>query len=166
LDQALEKIKAMTLAEKLISGGGVLMLIASFFDWWHYNAADDLGPAGELAEAFGQSLSTGSSGWGAPGSLWSVLVILICIGLAALVLAIKVGNVQMPALPEGVTWGKVFGGAAVAIVLFMLLKFWRILDAPVGGMGIGFFIGLVAAVIVVYGCYLVYSEEKGGVIRR
>jgi hypothetical protein len=167
VDRALEKIKAMSLAEKLISGGGVLMLIASFFDWWHYNAADELGGEfGELAEAFGASTSVGYSGWGDPGAIWSVLAILICIALAALVIAVKVGDLQMPALPENLTWGKVFGGAAVAIVVFMLLKLWRIMDAPVGGFGIGFFIALVAAAAVIYGCYLVYSEEKAGVIRR
>ena len=148
----MDKLNALTLGEKLVAGGGALMLVASFFDWYH---ADIEG-----------IFSVGRSGWGAPGSIWSVLAIIISVVLAGVVLAPKLGNVQMPALPENVTWGKVFGGGAAAVVVLMLLKAWRISDVPVGGFGIGFFVGVVAAALVAYGGYLLYSEEKSGVIRR
>ena len=145
-----EKLMALSTPEKAIAGGGVLMLIASFFDWFHAN--------------FEGIVSVGRSGWGAPGSIWSVLAILISLALAAAVLVPRLGNVMLPALPENVTWGKVFGGGAAAIVVLILLKAWRIMDVPIGGFGIGFFIAIVATAAIAYGGYMIYSEEKSGMV--
>jgi hypothetical protein len=162
----MEKLKALGLAEQLISGGGVLMLVASFFDWWHYNLVDDLPPEVRgLAGAFGAATSVGYDGWGAPGSMWGILAIVIAIALAGVVLATKIFDVTLPALPPTWTWGMVFGGGAAAVVVFMLLKAWRIMAAPAGGFGIGFFIGVVAAAAIAYGGYRIYSQEKAGAVR-
>jgi hypothetical protein len=141
-----ENLNKLSTAEKAIAGGGILMFIASFFNWWSFSEA---------------GFSASQSGW--EGAIWSVLAILICLALAALVLATKFGNVNMPDLPENVTWGKVFGGAAVAVVVLMLLKAWRISAMDAGGFDIGFFLGLIAAAAVVYGGYTIYSEEKTSV---
>jgi len=143
---------ALSTPEKAIAGGGVLMLIASFFDWFHANVAG--------------IVSVGRSGWGAPGDLWSILAILISLALAAAVLAPKLGNMALPALPENVTWGIVYGGGAAAVVVLMLLKAWRILAAPIGGFGIGFFVAVIATAAIAYGGYMIYSEEKSGMVNR
>jgi hypothetical protein len=140
-----DKINTLSTPEKAIAGGGVLMLIASLLDWWHVSE----GP-----------FSAGYSGWGDPGSIWSILAILLSIVLAGIVLGTRLGNMQMPSLPEGVTWGKVWGGGAAAVVVLMLLKAWRIMDVPAGGFGIGFFLGVIAAAAIAYGGYMLYSEEK------
>jgi hypothetical protein len=145
-----EKLNALSLAEKLIAGGGLLMLIASFFNWFSYS---EIG------------FSVGSDGWSAPGSIWSTLAILVSIILAGIVIATKMGNVQMPALPQNLTWGQVWGGGAAAVVILMLLKLWRILAFPVGGPALGFFIALIAMAAIAYGGWLLYSEEKKGVMR-
>jgi hypothetical protein len=147
----MDKINTLSTPEKLIAGGGVLMLIASFFDWWHASAG---------------GISVGESGWGDPGSIWSLLAILISVVLAGVVIATKLGNMRMPDLPQGTTWGLVFGGGAAAVVVLMLLKAWRIQDVPVGGFGIGFWVGVVATVLIAAGGYMVYQEEKGGMARR
>lgn len=147
----MDKINTLTMGEKLIAGGGVLMLIASFLDWWHASVEG--------------LVSVGQSGWAAPGSIWSLLAILISIGLAGVVIAWRLGNVTMPALPESLTWGQVFGGGAAAVVVLMLLKAWRIADVPIGGFGIGFFLGVIATIAIAAGGYLLYSEEKAGVAR-
>jgi hypothetical protein len=143
-----DKINTLSMPEKAIAGGGILMLIASILDWYHYSE----GP-----------FSFGESGWGSPGSIWGILAILISIALAGVVIATKFGNVQMPALPQGVTWSMVWGGGAAAVVVLMLLKAWRIMDVPVGGFGIGFFLGVIAAAAIAYGGYMMYSEEKAKV---
>ncbi len=143
-----EKFNELSLGEKLVSIGGLVMLIGSFFDWYHYDAG-----------VFG---SIGQSGWDAPGSIWSVLAILVSIVLAGIVVAVKFGNVTMPALPEGVTWGMVYGGGAAAVVVLMLLKAWRISDVPIGGFGLGFWIGAIAAILIAAGGYMLYSQEKAG----
>src|SRR5438105_652186 len=122
----MEKVNTLSLGEKLVAGGGILMLIASFLPWWHYSES---------------IISISRNGWGLPGSFWSVLAILISLALAAVIIAIRFGNVKMPDLPENVTWGKVFGGAGGALIILMLLKAWRITAAPAGSFGIGFFIG-------------------------
>ena len=143
----MDKINSLSLGEKLLGGGGVLILIASLFDWWHRS----------------EGFSAGRSGWGDPGAAWSVLAILLSLGLAAAATLPKLTAIQLPALPESVTWDKVFGGGGAAVVVLMLLKAWRILAVPVGGFGIGFFIGVVAVAAIAYGGYLLYSEEKAGV---
>lgn len=166
MDKALEKFNALSLAEKLLIGGAVLMFIASFLSWWHYDAASAI-PA-ELrgvAGALGAKTSYGFDGWSRPGSIWSVLAILLSLGLAGIVAATRFANVALPALPPNWTWGMVFGGGAAAVVVLMLLKAWRILAAPVGSFGIGFFIAVVATAAIAYGGYLIYSEEKSGVVR-
>lgn len=146
----MERLNELNLSEKLIAGGGVLMLIAAFLPWWSYSE----GP-----------FSVSKSGFGAPGSIWSLLAILICIGLAGIVLATKFGNVTLPDLGT-ITWGQVFGGSAIALALFMLLKLWRIMDVEVGGMGFGFFVGLIAAAAVGYGAFLKFQESGGTFSRK
>jgi hypothetical protein len=143
-----ENLNKLSTAEKAIAGGGILMLIASLLDWWSVSES---------------GFSAGRSGWAEPGAIWSVLAILLSIALAAVVLATKFGNVNMPNLPENVTWGKVFGGGAAAVVVLMLLKAWRISAAEFGGFDIGFFFALIAAAAVAYGGYMIYSEEKASV---
>jgi hypothetical protein len=44
----------------------------------------------------------------------------------------------------------------------MLLKLWRIMAVPLGGPGLGFFLGFIALCAICYGGYLLYSEDKGG----
>jgi len=46
----------------------------------------------------------------------------------------------------------------------MLLKLWRIMAYPVGGPALGFFVALVATAAIVYGGYMLYREEKKGVM--
>ena len=143
----MDQLNKLSLGEKLVAGGGLLMLISSIFAWWSYSE----GP-----------LSISQDGWSAPGSIWGVLAILISLILAGVTLAVRLGNVQMPALPTNWTWGMVYGAGAAAVILFMLLKAWRIMAVEVGGFGIGFFLGVIATAAIAYGGYLLYSADKGG----
>ncbi len=143
-----EYLNKLSLGEKLVAGGGLLMLFAGLFlDWWHVSF-----------EGLG---SGGTGGFDDPGGIWSTLVILISVVLAGIVLAVKFGNVNMPALPANWTWGMVYGAGAGLVVLFFLLKAWRIMAAPVGGFGIGFFLALVATGLIGYGGFLLYNSDKG-----
>ncbi len=144
----MDRINQLSNGDKLISGGAGLMLVASFFDWYHLSIA-----------GFG---SAGYGGWGAPGSIWSVLAILLSLGMAGIVFAIKFGNVKMPDLPQGWTWPKAGAAAAGALVVLMILKAWRITAVPVGGFGVGFFLAVIATVAIAAGGYLLYTEEKAG----
>ena len=141
----MDKINSLSLGEKLIGGGAVAMLVASLLDWWSVSES---------------GFSFGASGWDSPGSIWSILAILMSVGLAAVTVLPKLTTIAMPALPESVTWGMVHGGGGALVIVLMLLKAWRISAFPVGGFGIGFFIAIVAAAAIAYGGYLLYSEEK------
>ena len=142
-----DKLNQLSLGEKLVIGGAVVMFIAGFFDWWSYSS----GP-----------FDVGQDGWSAPGSIWSILAILLSLILAGITLAVRLGNVQMPALPTNWTWGMIYAAGAILLALFMLLKLWRILNVEVGGPDLGFFGGVIALGIIGYGCYLLYSADKGG----
>jgi hypothetical protein len=142
----LDKLNQLSTPEKAVAGGGVLLLIASFLDWWHYS---------ELGFSFGESA------WGDPGSIWGILLVFVGIALAGIVLATKLGNMAMPQLPQGVTNGTLFGGGAALAVVLLLLKAWRIMDVPAGGFGIGFFLGVVAVAAIAYGGFMIYTAEKG-----
>jgi hypothetical protein len=158
-----EKLNQLSLGEKLVVGGAVVIFLASIlFNW------------AEASVSFGGiSSSDGDGGWGAPGSIWSSLAILISIALAGIIIATKFGNVQMPALPNGITWGMVYGAGAALVILFMLLKAWRIIALPgCGGadlegidcsigFAIGYWIGLIGAILVAAGGYFLYTADKG-----
>jgi hypothetical protein len=142
-----EKLNQLSLGEKLVVGGGIVMLIASVFgSWWHYSNS---------------GISVGQDAWSAPGSIWGTLAVLLSVVLAGITLAVRFGNVQMPALPNDVTWGMVYGGGAALIGLFMLLKLWRIVAVPAGGPGLGFYLGFIAMCAIGYGGYLLYQADKG-----
>src|SRR5687768_14646892 len=156
-----EKFTALSLGEKLVLGGAIIILVASFFNW----AEASVSVAG-----FGGA-SEGGSGWASPGSIWSVLAILIAIVLAGALAAMKFGNVNMPDLPSGVSWGMIYAAGAALVILFMLLKAWRIIELPgcgdAGDLGlegfscsvgfaIGYWIALVGAVIFAVGGFLMY----------
>ena len=143
----MDKLNQLSLGEKLVAGGGILLFLSSFFGWWTYSS----GP-----------FDVSQDGWSAPGSIWGTLLIIIGLVLTAVTLAVRLGNVQMPALPAAWTWGMVYGAGAAAAVVLLLLKAWRIMAVEVGGFGIGFFIGLIATIALAYGGYLLYSADKGG----
>jgi hypothetical protein len=158
-----EKINQLSLGEKLLLAGAAIILVASFFNW-----------AEASASFAGFSSSAGGSGWSAPGSIWSILAILVAVVLAGALLAMKFGNVSMPALPSGITWGMAYGAGAVLVIIFMLLKAWRITELPdlcagadeLGadcsvGFAIGYWIALVGTIIFAAGGYMLYTADKG-----
>jgi hypothetical protein len=150
------KINALSLGEKLVGGGGIVMLVASLLPWIKISVKGAAGFAGASAS---------KSAWGAPASIWSILAVFVAIVLAGVILA-RVMNMTLPALPSNLTWGQVFGGGAAAIVVLMILKAWRITAVDTGGFadksfGIGFFLGVVAMIAIAYGGFLLYSEDKG-----
>jgi hypothetical protein len=146
----MDKLNQLSLGEKLVGGGGVLMLIASFLPWYKIS----FGIAG-LAH-----VSVSRNGWQSPGGLWSLLAVLISIALAGSIAAVKFGNMKMPDLGS-VTWGQAYLGGGAAVALCVIIK----LINESSYISFGFYLGIIAAAAVAAGGYLLYTEEKTGVSR-
>jgi len=145
----MDKINELSTGEKLIAGGGILLLIASFLPWY------------KVSVSFGDfSASASANGWEAPGALFSILAVIIGIVLAGAVLGPKFGNMQLPALGS-ITWGQAFVGGGGAALLLLVIKFLN----ESSSISYGFFVGFIAAAALAAGGYLLYSEEKTGVRR-
>jgi hypothetical protein len=146
---AMEKINQMSTGEKLVAGGGVVLLIASFLPW--YKVTVSVGTF---------SASASANGWEAPGSIFSILAVIIGVVLAGAVLGPKFGNMQLPALGS-VTWGQAFVGGGAAALALVIVKFLN----ESSSLSYGFFLGFIAAAAVAGGGYLLYMEEKTGIRR-
>ena len=158
-----EKLNQLSLGEKLLLVGAVIILIASFFNW-----------AEASASFAGISRTEGDSGWGSPGSIWSVLRDPDRNRRRRRIGRDEVRQRYLAGAASGLTWGMVYGAAAALVILLMLLKAWRILalpDACAGaeeagidcsiGFAIGYWIALIGAIIFAAGGYMLYTADKG-----
>jgi hypothetical protein len=157
------KFSALSTGEKLILIGSVVFaLSALILPWIKVSAKAVAGFAGSSAT---------KTAVGEPGAIWGWLALLVAIILAGIVIA-RIMDMQLPALPPQYSWGQVFAAGGGALVVLTLLKAWRIQALDVsGGLGVdvldksfgfGFFIGILAALAVGAGGYMMYTEEKGG----
>ena len=145
----MDKLNELSLGEKLIGGGGILMLIASFLPWYSI----DLGIAGFD--------SINRNGWQSPGAIWSILAVLIGVVMAVAAVAPKLANMRLPDLGS-ITWGQALLALGALTVLLIFLK----LIAESSYLSFGFFLGIIAAIALAAGGYLMYTEEKTGIVRR
>ncbi|MPZ48256.1 MAG: hypothetical protein GEU75_02905 [Dehalococcoidia bacterium] len=146
-----DKMMNLSLGEKLVAGGGILMLIASFLPWYRFSFSfEGIGGA-----------SISRNGWQDPATPWSLLAVIIAVALAGSIIAVKFGNVKLPAIGNGVTWGMIYGGGAAVIVLLILLT----LISESSFLSYGFYLAAIATAAIAYGGYLLYSEEKKRMMR-
>ncbi len=146
----MDKVNSLSLGEKLVAGGGVLMLIASFLPWYKIT----LGIEG-IAR-----ISVSRNGWESPGALWSLLAILIAVAMAGSIIGQRFGNMRLPNLGS-ITWGMAYligGGLVVVLVLLKLLN-------ESSYLSFGFYLGIIAAAALAAGGWLLYSGEKSRVVR-
>ena len=139
-----EQFQKMGLGEKIILIAGPLLFIDSFLPWYDF----DLGPFGSVSR----------TAWQSPGSLWSTLAVLIGLVMAGSVGAIRLGNVKLPELPTGVTWGRILLGGGGVAAAFVVIK---LLDHS-GDLGFGFFIGVILVGALAAGGFLTFQEEQKG----
>jgi len=144
-----EYLNKLTTGEKAFSGGTLLLLIdALIFDWFEYD---------------NPLVDVGYGAFDYPGGTWVTLAVILSVALTGLLLAIKFGGMNAPNLSASLTWGMIYGVGAALTVLFILLKFWRIIAAPVGGFApIGVLLAVIAAAAIGYGGYLLYQSDRGG----
>lgn len=140
-----ERFMKMGLGEKIILIAGPLLFIDSFLPWYDV----DLGPFGSITR----------SGWESPGAIWSILAMLLGLAMAAAVAVTRFTSMQMPALPQGVTWGRLYLGGGAAAALLVLIKLLN----ESSSLGFGFYLGILLAAALAAGGFLIFqAESKGG----
>ena len=137
----MDKITAMSNGEKLIAGGGILLLVAAFLPWYSI----DFG--------FG---SISRNGLQSPGAIWSLLAVVIGVIMAAAILAPKFTDVKLPDLGS-ITWPQAHLGLGVGALLLVVIKFL----SESSFLGFGFYLGFIAAVALATGGYLYFTENGG-----
>ena len=137
-----EQFQKLGLGEKIILIAGPLLFIDSFLPWYSI----DLGPFGSVSR----------TAWQSPGSLWSMLAVFIAIVMTGLIAAVKFGNVKLPEMPNGVTWGRIMLGLGGASVLFIVLKFL----GESSFLSFGFYIGVILVIALAAGGFLTFQEEQ------
>jgi hypothetical protein len=141
-----------------ITGGGAVafFVFLFFFDWY---GGSYKGPV-SIGGSFGASVS--STGWDTfTNSRW-IWLITIIVAIGAVVLVAGQRKLDIPVRPSTLVAG--LGGLATLLILY------RIVHHPSGGASfggasfsygikVGIWLGLIAAVAVTYGGYLMMSEE-------
>ncbi|MGH9003818.1 MAG: hypothetical protein ACRDYV_11880 [Acidimicrobiia bacterium] len=151
----LSKLKT---SDWVIGASGLVLLIASFLDWFTVSIDDDsgLGLGGEVGAG---------NGWDV-GFFWAGIPVLIGLAMIAIV-AIRAFSPEtnLPDLPIG--WGQVLFIAGVVAAVIVLLKLLIGEDgAPEFGIEVsrafGLFLASLAAIGLAVGGFLKWQEERSG----
>lgn len=140
-------LSKLSTSDKVIAGSGIVLFLSSFFTWFELSIA---------------GIGTGTrNGWDV-GFLWGPLPALLGLLAAGIVIATKMGNVELPELP--VSYGKamlIVGAVAAALVVLKLL-----MGDDVGGFDLdrawGLYVATLAALGLLAGGYLAFQEERPG----
>jgi len=126
-----DKLKDLTLGEKIVAAAGVLLLIDSFLPWYSV----------DIGSAFGVSYSYTRNGWQSPGSIWSLLAVLLGIAMAAQVIVSKLGLAELPEKLGNFSWGQLHMFAGIAALALVVIKYLNESSYVGFGMWLGFLCG-------------------------
>lgn len=148
-----EQFNKLSLGEKIIIIAGPLFFVDGFLPWFDYDV-----PGGPSRNA-----------WSGDFSFFSMLAVLVAIVMTAQIAVSRFTSVQLPALPQGVTWARIHLGGAAYIALAVVLRL--VIGESVEGFGgsfdadmaFGLWIAVVLAAALVAGGFLMFqAEQKGG----
>ncbi len=142
MDTLIERLKALSVGEKIIIVAGVLLFVDGFLPWYSVS----LGPLGSATR----------SGWQSPGAIWSILAVFIGLAMAGVVILKNFTEGVVPDAVGGLSWSKIFLGGGVAILAFVLIKLLN----ESSFMGFGFYLGIIAAAALAVGGFLIFREEE------
>src|SRR3990172_3349127 len=149
MDKLIEKFMALSIGEKIIIIGGLVLLIDGFLPWYSFSASVET----EFGR-FGGSWS--ANGWEAPGAFWSMLAILIGLAMVAVVVLKGLTEVEIPDNVGGQSWPRILLGAGVAALVLVVIKFL----SESSSLGFGFYLGFIAAAALAAGGFLMFREES------
>jgi uncharacterized membrane protein YgcG len=144
MGQFQDKFQAMSLGEKIILPAGVLLFIIGFFPWYRIDLV---------------VTTVSRNGWESPGAIWSILAILVGLVMAA---AVAVKNFAaagtLPDNISGITWPRIHLGLGIAALVFVIIKLLN----ESSHLGIGFYLGIIAAAALAAGGFLMFRDEQAG----
>jgi hypothetical protein len=143
----------------VIAASGLVLLIASFLDWFTVEIEGN---------EFFSGASAGGNGWDV-GFFWAGIPVLLGLAMIAVV-AIRAFSpeTRLPDLPIG--WGQALfiAGVVAAVIVVLKLLIGEDVDGP-EALGIevkrafGLFLATLAAIGLAVGGFLKWQEEKAGV---
>lgn len=140
----------LTTADKLVLGGGILLLLDSFLSWQKVCVSDLVGSLGGLANFCGKA-----NAWGGNGSFFGLLMgllLIILIVWEVMQIGGMAGNVKMPVSASKGTAYLGFGA-----VVFGLLKF---ILAVTNHGALFAYVGLILILAVGYGAWMKFQEPE------
>ena len=138
----------MSTASKILLGAGILLLLDSFILSWQKVCFD----FGGLTGLSGSSVCGKASAWGGNGSLFGVLMGLLCIALVIWEgLAVAGQSIDLGGQPAS----KISAYLGFATVIFGLLKFLLVIS---NAASLGAWVGIVLLVAIAYGSWMRFQE--------
>jgi hypothetical protein len=138
-------LNKLTMGDKIVAGTGIVLIISLLFFPWH----------SVTVSGFGMSQSFTASAIESPNGFWGILALLVVIAIVGVVLAQKLGNVELPDLP--IPWSDAKFFATIAVLVLLLLK----LIIETDGLGWGCYLAILLAAGMVYGGFLIKNEDAG-----
>lgn len=156
----MDKLKELTLAEKIVVGASLMLLVASFLPWFKFEI-----PGYEfLGDTVGGE-SHNFNGWdgdATPFFLGPFPVILGLLMAAHILIGKFAPDTKLPELP----WDKVHLGGGIAAAALVILKLAvggpEIMGMDVVDRAYGLFIAAAAAAALAYGGFLMSKQLAGG----
>jgi hypothetical protein len=134
---AVERIKALSRATKVVLASGILLFLDLFFTWQQLEV--DYGSSGTARQAL--------DAWDA----WGLLVGLGTLAIVTLVIVLRVSDLEVS--PD-VPWNRIVLGLSAAVLLLTVLKNLTDADSAVAS-----YVGIVLAALVAAGAFLTRDEE-------
>lgn len=137
------KFNALSIGKKIIVIAGPVLVIIGFLPWYSV----DLGPFGSVSR----------NAWQSPGSLWSILVVLLGVAMSAVIIVQNVGTAgTIPDNIGGFSWPKIRLAASGAAGVFIVLKFLNESEF----IAFGFYAGIIAVAAMIVGAFLDFQAER------
>ncbi len=145
-----DKFKGLALGEKIILIAAPLFFIDGFLPWFDYDIAGFGGPS--------------RSGWSGDFSFLTIIAILAAVVMVAQIAVTRFTAVQLPALPQGLSWARVHLGLAGYVAFAVVIRL--VLGESAGDFDadrtFGLWIAVILAAALVAGGFLMFQQERGG----
>jgi hypothetical protein len=140
-------LSKLSLGDKIATICGIVLLIDLVFLPWH-RVCVDFGFGGEACGS--------ASAIESPNGFLGILAVLLTLVIVGVLIAHKVGDVDLPELPIPHPHAIFYG--CIAVLVLLLLK----LIIETDGLGFGAWLGILLAGGMTYGGFLIFQAENSG----